>query len=323
LEPAQALALLRSAHRRTLARTLSRAESRLATDREWLDALWAANGPPTALALRVAVTGPPGAGKSSLLEVIGPALLRSGHGVAVLPVDPSSRRSGGSLLADVTRMPQLSADPRAYVRPSASRQMLGGVAVHTLESVEICELAGYDSVFVETVGVGQSEADAELVADVVMLVVPPHSGDALQALKRGINEICDAVVVNKADGPQRIEAERLAADYEAALSLFRETSVPVFCVSSKEGTGIDALTEWLDQRRGSLLKDEQASLAHRAGQRRRFFERVVNQSLLSELLTRPGLAERYDEVLGQVQEGRLRTRSALARIIDDVLGAAP
>lgn len=318
--PAQALDLMRAGHRRTLAQALSRAESRLADDRQWLDELWKLHGPPSALALRLAITGPPGAGKSTLIEALGGPLLDRGKRVAVLPVDPSSRRSGGSLLADVTRMPRLSADPRAYVRPSASRQMLGGVAQHTLDSVELCELAGHDTVFIETVGVGQSEADSELVADAVMLVVPPHSGDALQALKRGINEACDVVVVNKADGALLDAARQMSAEYQATLGIFRAKAVPIFCVSAAEGTGLDALFEWIEQRRGALTGDAGATFERRQRQRGQFFERVVNQRLLEELLTRPGLAERYDDVLVKVRTGELRTQSALAQVVSELLG---
>ncbi len=317
--PARALELLRAGHRRTLAQALSRAESRLASDREWLDELWRINGSPCEVSLRLAVTGPPGAGKSTLIEAMGKMMLDAGRRVAVLPIDPSSRRSGGSLLADVTRMPRLSSDQRAYVRPSASRQMLGGVAQHTLDSVELCELAGYDTVFIETVGVGQSEADAELVADVVLLVVPPHSGDAIQALKRGINEACDTVVVNKADGSLVDAARRMAAEYQGTLSLFRAAEVPLFCVSAAEGTGLAQLTQWVENRRAALTKDAMSTQKRRQQQRGEFFERVVSQRLLEELFTRPGLSERYADLLLRVRSGALRTQSALAEIVDSLL----
>jgi|EP00908_Phaeocystis_cordata_P024205 LAO/AO transport system kinase len=166
--------------------------------------------------LRVGISGPPGTGKSTLIEALGGELLSRGHRLAVLAVDPSSHRSGGSIMGDKTRMPTLSADERAFIRPSPSQGMLGGVARRTSDSILCCECAGYDRVIVETVGVGQSETAVAGLVDMFVLLIPPAAGDGLQGVKRGIMELADLVVVTKADGALEAVAGVMAQDVRAA-----------------------------------------------------------------------------------------------------------
>ncbi len=304
---------LRAGNRRALARALSRAESQNPRDRAWLDDFWKEVGVVEPAALRVAITGPPGAGKSTLIGRLGLLELEAGHRVAVLPIDPSSRKTGGSLLADKTRMEALSRQKAAFVRPSAAGKMLGGLALHTLESIELCELAGYDRIFVETVGVGQSEVDAALVADVVLLVVSPGAGDELQALKRGINEACDLVVVNKADGDALASSRLLVGDFESAGSLYSGSSPDVLMVSAKDGTGVSALSEWLT--RWQSARDPAARTQLRRHQRRAFFERLL-ATLVVDAIARGEFPEELDALLDDVDSGRVRAPSAAQAVVD-------
>ncbi|KXJ17418.1 methylmalonic aciduria type A homolog, mitochondrial [Exaiptasia diaphana] len=191
---------------------------------------------------RVGFSGPPGAGKSSFIEVFGKLLTTQGHKVAVLAVDPSSSRTGGSLLGDKTRMTELSRDPNAYIRPSPTSGTLGGVTRSTNEAIVLCEAAGYDVIIVETVGVGQSEYAVAHMVDMFVLIIPPAGGDELQGIKKGIVEMADLVLVNKADGELLIPAQRIQAEYISALKLLRKKSKlwspPVLRVSAQTGDGI-------------------------------------------------------------------------------------
>jgi LAO/AO transport system kinase len=191
---------------------------------------------------RLGIAGPPGAGKSTFIESLGLYLVSLGHRVAVLAVDPSSQRTGGSILGDKTRMEQLSRSPDAYVRPSPSRGCLGGVSLNTNEAILLCEAAGFDVVIVETVGVGQSETEVDNAADCMMLLVPPASGDELQGVKKGIVEMADLVVVNKSDGELVPAARSAASDLRRALRLVRPKlegwTPPVARCSALLGEGV-------------------------------------------------------------------------------------
>lgn len=213
------------------------------------------------LAFRIGLSGPPGAGKSTFIEALGKQLTGAGHRVAVLAVDPSSSMTGGSLLGDKTRMPELTRDPNAYIRPSPARGKLGGVARNTSEAIVLCESALYDIIIVETVGVGQSEYAVADMVDMFVLLIPPAGGDELQGIKKGIIELSDLVVVNKADGDLMAAATRIHAEYTSALKFVRSRSTSwktqVQRVSSKTGEGIAEVWETMSTYRQTMLSSSE------------------------------------------------------------------
>jgi LAO/AO transport system kinase len=206
--------------------------------------------PHSGKSVRMGITGVPGVGKSTFIDTFGMALLATGKKVAVLAVDPSSPISKGSILGDKTRMERLAADSRAFIRPSPSSDTLGGVARKTRETILLCEAAGYDTILVETVGVGQSETAVHAMTDFFVLLMLAGAGDQLQGIKRGIMEMCDAMIITKADGNNAVNATRAKADYASALHLFpaREDGwfPPVMTTSALEGKGIDEVVMLLD-----------------------------------------------------------------------------
>ena len=210
-----------SGDRRALARAITLVESTRAEDREKADALLATILPRTGKSIRIGISGAPGVGKSSFIEAFGLHAISKGHRVAVLAVDPSSRRGGGSILGDKTRMAELAKHGGAFVRPSPAGGTLGGVARRTAEAILVCEAAGFDTVMVETVGVGQSETAVADMTDLFLLLLAPGAGDELQGIKRGVVELADLIAVNKADGATIEAAGRTAADYANAARLLR------------------------------------------------------------------------------------------------------
>jgi LAO/AO transport system kinase len=228
--------------RRALARAITLVESTRADHRAQATAALTELLPRTGTAVRVGISGPPGVGKSTFIEAFGTHLTSTGHRVAVLAVDPSSARSGGSILGDKTRMERLARDPDAFIRPSPAGTELGGVARRTREALLLCEAAGFDVVIVETVGVGQSELAVADLVDVFVLLASPSGGDDLQGIKRGIMELADLVVVTKADGELASAANHAAADLKRAIHLLRPkydgTSTETLLVSSTQGTGV-------------------------------------------------------------------------------------
>lgn len=228
--------------RRALARAITLVESTRADDRARADALLAAVLPRTGKSIRLGISGAPGVGKSTFIEAFGLHAIGEGHCVAVLAVDPSSRRGGGSILGDKTRMAKLSKHGQAFVRPSPSGGTLGGVARRTAEAVLVCEAAGFDVVLVETVGVGQSETAVADMTDLFLLLLQPGAGDELQGIKRGVVELADIAAVNKADGANADAAGRAAADYANAMRLLRAPSPwwtpKVLTCSALTGAGV-------------------------------------------------------------------------------------
>src|SRR5437660_8733446 len=229
---------VRGGDRRALARAITLVESTREDHRDDAITLLQALMPGAGVAIRVGISGAPGAGKSTFIETLGLHLVDAGHRVAVLAVDPSSTRSGGSILGDKTRMEQLSRRPQAFIRPSPSGGTLGGVARRTREALLVCEAAGFDVVLVETVGVGQSEVAVASMVDLFLLLLAPGAGDELQGVKRGIVELADLIVVNKADGALIEAARHTASDYAHALHLVGQAGVQVLLASALEGTGI-------------------------------------------------------------------------------------
>ncbi len=316
---------LRAGERRALARAITLVESARADHRAQAAALLEAAGTGRE-ALRIGLSGTPGVGKSSFIEAFGCRLTESGLKVAVLAVDPSSTRSGGSILGDKTRMERLSRDPRAFIRPSPSQTHLGGVARRSREAVALCEAAGFDVVLVETVGVGQSETVVAEMTDLFVLLLAPAGGDELQGVKRGIMEIADLILVNKADGALEAEATRTCADYAGALRLLRRRAQDpegfprALTVSALTGAGLDEA--W---RQMQALADWRRGNGHwarrRQAQARHWFEAEVRAGLLARLTEEPGARARLDSLGSAVAEGDLAPALAAERMLAFLRGA--
>lgn len=271
--------------------------------------------PETGDSIRVGVTGPPGVGKSTFIEALGLHLIDCGLRVAVLAVDPSSPVSGGSILGDKTRMERLARDENAFIRPSPSGGSLGGVAQRTRESLLVCEAAGFDVVVVETVGVGQSEVAVRSMSDFFAVLLQPGAGDSLQGIKRGVLELADALIVNKADGDQTALAERTRGDFEQALGLLRPRSLNwlpiVLSVSSVTGAGIDEVWQTVKAHRETLEKSEELS-GNRCQQDLQWMWSLLEEGLLHALREDPGTVDRLGSIEAEVVE-RKKTPAAAAR----------
>jgi LAO/AO transport system kinase len=306
--------------RRALARAITLVESGRADHRTAALALLDVLGTQKQ-ALRIGLSGTPGVGKSTFIESFGLMLTGMGKRVAVLAVDPSSARSGGSILGDKTRMDHLARDPRAFIRPSPSQTQLGGVARRTREAVALCEAAGYDIVLIETVGVGQSETVVAQMADLFVLLLAPAGGDELQGVKRGIMEMADLILVNKADGDLKAQAMRTCADYAGALRLLRKRAQDpdgfpkALTVSALETKGLEAawaemqtLAAW---RRATGVWD-----TTRKEQAVYWFAEDVRQGLLQLLRDDPATAARMQAAEAEVRAGRLAPGAAAALVLE-------
>jgi LAO/AO transport system kinase len=312
-------AALQAADRRGLARAITLVESTRPDHRERAAALLDEVLPVTGKAVRVGITGTPGSGKSTFIEELGSRLTEGGHRIAVLAVDPSSRRSGGSILGDKTRMERLARSDQAFIRPSPSGGTLGGVARRTREAGLLCEAAGFDVVVVETVGVGQSEIAVADMVDCFVLLAAPGGGDELQGLKRGIMELADIVVVNKADGDLAPAAQRAVADYRHAVHLLRPKhpgwQVPIIPVSALEGTGIDETWDAVE-RFVAQLRDS-GRLAHlRSAQSVSWMRDEIRETLLDDFRRDRHVAARWDETEAAVRAGKLSPTTAARALLD-------
>ncbi|XP_048456979.1 methylmalonic aciduria type A protein, mitochondrial [Rhincodon typus] len=258
------------------------------------------------LSFRVGLSGPPGAGKSTFIEKFGKMLTGKGHKVAVLAVDPSSRTSGGSLLGDKTRMTELSRDMNAYIRPSPTLGMLGGVTRTTNETIILCEGAGYDLVLVETVGVGQSEFAVADMVDMLILFIPPVGGDELQGIKRGIIEMADLVVITKADGDLLVPARRMQAEYTSALKLLRNRSKnwkpKVTRVSSKTGEGIPELWEKIEKFKATLLESGELQIK-RQKQQKVWMWSLIKENVTEYFCNHPAVRNQIPSIEDKVVSG--------------------
>ncbi|MFB7664906.1 methylmalonyl Co-A mutase-associated GTPase MeaB [Kitasatospora sp. NPDC056138] len=274
--------------------------------------------PHSGRAVRVGITGVPGVGKSTFIEALGTMLTGLGHRVAVLAVDPTSSRTGGSILGDKTRMEKLSTDPNAFVRPSPTSGTLGGVARATRESMVVMEAAGYDVVLVETVGVGQSETAVADMVDSFLLLTLARTGDQLQGIKKGILELADLVAVNKADGPHETDARAAARELAGALRLLQSPDAawtpPVLTCSGRDGTGLDTLWERLQQHR-RILDTTGALAAKRRDQQVGWTWAMVHDQLLSQLHEHPEVRGISPDLEQQVREGTLTATMAAERIM--------
>ncbi len=305
--------------RRALARAITLVESTRPDHRVESDELLAEIISSTGGAVRVGISGAPGAGKSTLIETLGLSLVDSGKRVAVLAVDPSSTRSGGSILGDKTRMDELVRRDEAFIRPSPTGGTLGGVARRTREAMLCCEAAGFDVVIIETVGVGQSEVAVESMVDCFALIVAPGGGDELQGIKRGIVELADLVIVNKADGDLASVAQTTSADYTNALHLLRPkttawTARTVLC-SALEKRGIDDVWAIIAEHQQALVAVG-ALATRRAEQARAWLWSEINESLIERLQANAAAAAVIAEVEAAVMAGTLPASVAAARVLD-------
>jgi LAO/AO transport system kinase len=313
---------LRAGDRRALARAITLVESGRADHRAQALTLIATLGHDRQ-ALRLGLSGTPGVGKSSFIESFGLMLTGQGLKVAVLAVDPSSTRTGGSILGDKTRMERLSRDPLAFIRPSPSQTTLGGVARRTREAVALCEAAGFDVVLIETVGVGQSETMVAQLCDIFLLLLAPAGGDELQGVKRGIMEMADILLINKADGALLPTANRTLADYAGALRLLRhrpqdpEGYPAALTVSALEGRGL-AETWAALQHLATWRRAQGHWQATRAEQARHWFGEEVRQGLLAALTREPALG--LMRSLGDQVAAGTRTPEAAAAELLRLLG---
>jgi LAO/AO transport system kinase len=309
---------VRAGNRAALGRAITLVESTLPEDRDAADALLVALHPHTGGSLRVGISGAPGVGKSTLIEALGKHLTAAGHRVAVLAVDPSSVRSGGSILGDKTRMTELARDPNAFIRPSPAGTTLGGVARRTRETIAVCEAAGFEVVIVETVGVGQSEVMVEGMVDAFVVLVLPGGGDELQGIKRGILELADLVVVTKADGADAKRARRVVQQYASALRLLPPRGpgwVPRTAVCSAiEGTGIDAIWEALLEHRVALQEAGWFE-ERRREQNISWMWQAVDEGLRLSLRSDPRVTALLARVEPAVRQGSLAPDNAAAQLL--------
>ena len=311
-------AAVRSGDRAALPRAITLVESTRADHRERAQQLLLALMPAAGNAHHVGITGVPGVGKSTTIEALGMDLIRRGHRVAVLAVDPSSTRTGGSILGDKTRMPQLASHPDAYIRPSPTSGTLGGVAKATRETIVLLEAAGFDVILVETVGVGQSEVAVANMVDTFIFLTLARTGDQLQGIKKGVLELADIVVVNKADGEHLREARSAARDLSGAIRLIypRKTlwRPPVLTMSALEGTGLQELWEAVERHR-EVLSEAGEFEARRRTQQVDWTWQMVRDTVLDRVLSNPAVRKGRAEVERRVLAGELTPALAAQQIL--------
>ena len=308
---------IRSGNRATLARAITLVESRKAEHRKIARELIQELLPRTGQALRVGITGVPGVGKSTTIDTLGSNLTAAGHKVAVLAVDPSSTRTGGSILGDKTRMAQLAVDRNAFIRPSPSAGTLGGVAAKTRETMLLCEAAGFDIILVETVGIGQSETTVAEMVDFFLVLMLPGAGDELQGIKKGVLEIADMIAVNKADGDGATRARSAASDYRAALHILAPKSPtwtpPVITISGLANEGLDALWEQVELHRARMTASGEWQ-SRRADQQVSWMWDLLQQRMMEALKNDKRTADRLKSLEASVREGETSVSIAVEEI---------
>lgn len=312
------LDLLRHGDRRTLAKAITLVESKLDSHRDQAQILLQSVLADTGDSLRIGISGSPGVGKSTFIEAFGLYLIEAGRKVAVLAVDPSSPLKGGSILADKTRMEELSRQERAFIRPSPSQGTLGGVAQKTRETMLLCEAAGYDVILVETVGVGQSEVEVAGMVDFYMVLMLPNGGDELQGIKKGIMELADAVVINKADGESVQMAEQTRHHFDSAMLLLHhpEFWTPrVMTCSAQERINLDAVWQMIRDYQMAAI-DGDSFHAKRADQSRQWMHKLLQEMLALKLSQNADVSQQLPLLERQVVTGRTTPYAAAKKIID-------
>lgn len=319
VDSAQLAADIVAGNRRALAKGITLVESTHPDHRHAALALLAALMPHTGGAARIGISGVPGVGKSTFIEAFGGFLIEQGRRVAVLAVDPTSALSGGSILGDKTRMETLAFNPAAFVRPSPAGRTLGGVTRRTRESLLLCEAAGFDVVLIETVGVGQSETAVADMADLFMLLLLPAGGDELQGIKRGIMELADLVVVNKADGEQRNTANQTLADYRSALHFMQSRCAQwqpqALACSALHNEQIDSVWAAIQDFYAAMATDD-ALAKRRAEQARSWMWSEMGETLLNDLRRDPRVKQALPALEAQVVAGELPATAAALRLIE-------
>ncbi len=310
---------IRGGDRRAMAKTITLLESKRAEKSERGREILEELVPHTGQSMRVGVTGPPGVGKSTFIECLGIYLLERGHQVAVLAVDPSSPVTGGSILGDKTRMERLAQEANAFIRPSPSGGSLGGVAERTREAMLICEAAGYDVIIVETVGIGQSEITVRSMVDFFLVLLQPGAGDELQGIKKGVLELADSLVVNKADGAQLEAAERCAGDHKRALDLLHARSASwtprVLMVSSLQNSGIDTVWGAIVEHTAALEASGERQ-ARRKEQAREWMWSLVEEGLQDAFRVHPEVSSQIDGLEQAVQDLEITPAAAARTLLD-------
>ncbi len=313
LSPEEYIQGVLDGNRRMIAKAITLVESSLAEHKIVAEKVLEGLLPHSGKAVRLGVTGVPGVGKSVFIETMGTFLTGRDLSVAVLAVDPSSARSGGSVLGDKTRMEKLAADPRAFIRPSPSGKTLGGIAAKTREGILVCEAAGFDVVVVETVGVGQSETSVAGMVDFFLVLMLAGAGDELQGIKKGILELADAIAITKADGDNVANAERAKKAYEIALHMLAPSSSiwhpPVLTCSSVAGTGIDRIWDVVCEHREKMKKAGEFE-KKRSEQNRRWLSSLIEEGVMTRFLNLPEVKDRLDKMSKDVARGDITVAAA-------------
>ncbi len=305
-------------NRAALARAITLVESTRADHQQEAQSLITKILPQTGKSLRIGITGVPGVGKSTFIEAFGLHVISQGHKVAVLAIDPSSVKTGGSILGDKTRMAKLSQHESAFIRPSPAAGSLGGVARRTREAMLLCEAAGYDVIIVETVGVGQSEIEVADMVDMFMLLLLPASGDELQGIKKGIMELADLVVVNKADGDLIAQAKRVQSDYKAALRMLHPTSAnwqpKTLTCSAITGQGITEIWQSAGDFQKALQKSGELE-RKRSHQSVSWMWKEIKETLISRFINHPAITTKIKSTELDVENGRKSPTAAAMELI--------
>jgi len=313
---------IRNGDRILLSRAITLVESTLPAHQALAQQLIALCLPLSGNAFRLGITGVPGAGKSTFIEALGKHITASGRKLAVLAIDPSSSRSKGSILGDKTRMEELTADPSAFIRPSPSGGSLGGVARKTRETIILCEAAGFDTIFVETVGVGQSETAVHSMVDFFLLLMIPGAGDELQGIKRGIMEMADAIAINKADGNNISRAELARAEYTSALHLFPPSpsgwEPQVMTCSALNRIGITEIWEMVEEFRAKTGSSGWLA-GRRSEQSRYWFYETIREGLQERFFRQPGISNELTRLEEEVAGDRISSFAAAATLLENFL----
>lgn len=307
--------------RTILARAITLIESQLPAHQQMAAEITQALLPHTGRSIRIGISGYPGAGKSTMIETLGLSLLKQGHKLAVLAIDPSSQLSHGSILGDKTRMEALTRESQCYIRPTPSAGNLGGVARHTRETVGLCEAAGYDIILIETVGVGQSEVLVRSMVDFFLLVLIPGAGDELQGIKKGVMEMVDAIWVNKADGEHLPLAKRAAGEYQMALHYLSPATPgwkpPVLMGSALENRGLSELWQVILDF-AAAQKQSGGWESRRRAQTLEWFEQALREGLLMRFFQNPAIQQQLPDIRKAIQNQHMPVSQGVERLLNQV-----